>query len=182
MLYCMELLNANLNKLQLAQNSAACMLTQTRKFDHISPVQRFHWLLVWYRIQFKLPLLTWKALHDTAPSYISELINICVPSRQLRSSNNRFLNVPWTFSSHGNRAFCSSASRLWNYTSYRSVTLWFTGHFQKDFKDSFCLICLWSLILLFVCNCLSYLFFLCSVPRKCLGIGFLDIWRFIASF
>ena len=104
-----------LNKLHLAQNAAARMLTRTRKFDHISPVlQRLHWLPVRYRIQFKLLLLTWKALHDMAPSYICELINLHVPSRQLRSSNKRLLNVPRTFSSHGDRAFCSSAPKLWN--------------------------------------------------------------------
>ena len=40
-----------LNKLQLAQNAAARMLTRTRKVDHISPVlQRLHWLPVRYRI------------------------------------------------------------------------------------------------------------------------------------
>ena len=47
-----------------------------------------------------------------APSHISELINIRVPSRQLRSSNKRLLNlVPRTLSSH---VFCSSAPILWN--------------------------------------------------------------------
>ena len=48
------------------------------------------------------------------PSYISELKNLCVPSRQLRSSNKRLLNVPRTLSSHDDQAFCSSAPRLWN--------------------------------------------------------------------
>ena len=50
---------SQLNKLQLAQNAAARMLTRTRKFDHISPVlQRLHWLPVRYRIHFKLLLHT----------------------------------------------------------------------------------------------------------------------------
>ena len=96
-----------LNKLQLAQNSAARLLTRTRKFDHISLVlQRLHWLPVRFCIQFKLLLLmiTWKALHDMVPSYISELINIRVPSRQLRSSNKCLLNVSRTLSSHGTSA------------------------------------------------------------------------------
>lgn len=104
-----------LHKLQFAQNAAARMLTRTRKFDHVTPVlQRLHWLPVRYRIHFKLLLLTWKALHDMAPSYICELINLHVPSRQLRSSNKRLLYVPRTMSSYGDQAFCSSAPRLWN--------------------------------------------------------------------
>ena len=86
-----------LNK--LAQNSAARMLTRTRKFA----------CSISHTIQ---AFLTWKPLHDMAPqaSYISEIINLRVPSRQLRSSNNG----PRTLSSHGDRAFCSSAPRLWN--------------------------------------------------------------------
>ena len=92
-----------------------CMLTRTRKFDHISPVlQRLHWLPIRYRIHFKILLLTWKALHDMAPAYISELINLHNPSRQLRSSHKNLLSVPRTFSSHGDRAFYSCAPKLWN--------------------------------------------------------------------
>ena len=104
-----------LYKLQRAQNAAARMLTRTRKFDHISPVlQRLHWLPVRYRIHFKIILLTWKALHDMAPSYISELLNRHNPSRHLRSSDKHLLTVPRTFSSHGDRAFYASAPKLWN--------------------------------------------------------------------
>ena len=67
-----------------------------------------------YRIHFKILLLTWKALHDMAPAYISELINLHNPSRQLRSSHKNLLSVPRTFSSHGDRAFYSCAPKLWN--------------------------------------------------------------------
>ena len=104
-----------LNKLQLVQNYAARMLTRTRKFDHILPVlQRLHWLPVRYRIQIKLLLLTWKALHDIHFYILVNLQNLHVPSRQLRSSNKGLLNVSWTLFSHSDRAFCSSAPRLWN--------------------------------------------------------------------
>ena len=104
-----------LNRLQLAQNAAARMLTRTKKFDHITPVlHRLHWLPIRYRIQFKLILLTWKALHDMAPSYICTLITPHVPSRRLRSSDKQLLSVPRTSTSYGDRAFCSSAPRLWN--------------------------------------------------------------------
>ena len=106
---------SQLKKLQQAQNAAARMLTRTRKFDHISPVlQRLHWLPIHYRIHFKILLLTWKALHDMAPAYISELINLHNPSCQLRSSHKNLLSVPRTFSSHGDRAFYSCAPKLWN--------------------------------------------------------------------
>ena len=95
-----------LKKLQLAQNAAARMLTRTRKFDHITPVlENLHWLPIRYRIQFKLLLLTWKALNDMAPSYISDLIKLHSPSRQLRSSDKRLISVPRTNSAYYDRAF-----------------------------------------------------------------------------
>ena len=49
-----------------------------------------------------------------APAYISELISLHNPSRQLRSSHKNLLSVPRTFSSHGDRAFYSCAPKLWN--------------------------------------------------------------------
>ncbi len=59
----------SLDRLQLVQNSAARLLTGTRKNEHITPVLReLHWLPVSYRIDFKILLFVFKALHGTAPS------------------------------------------------------------------------------------------------------------------
>ena len=47
-----------IHKFQIVQNSAARVLTNTRKFDHITPVRReLHWLPIRKRIQYKTPLL-----------------------------------------------------------------------------------------------------------------------------
>ena len=128
---------SQLKKLQQVQNAAARMLTRTKKFDHISPVlQRLHWLPISFRITFKILLLTWKALHDMAPAYISELIKFHNPSPQLRSGHKNLLSVPRTFSSHGDRAFHACAPKLWNSLPVRSSSLYLTGYFQKDSKDS----------------------------------------------
>ena len=41
--------------LQKIQNTAARIISRTRKFDHITPVmQNLHWLPVQYRIMFKI--------------------------------------------------------------------------------------------------------------------------------
>ena len=92
------------------------MLTRTRKFDHITPVLKsLHWLPIRSRIKYKL-LLTWKALHDMAPSYISELIKYRKSPHPMKtkSANKRFLEVPRTLNSYGKRAFYSSSPELWN--------------------------------------------------------------------
>ena len=52
-----------LKKLQYAQNTAARIVTQTRTFDHITPVLfDLHWLPVSYRIVFNILLLVFKSL------------------------------------------------------------------------------------------------------------------------
>ena len=63
-------------KLQRVQNAAARLLMSCKKYDHIMPVLiNLHWLPVRYRINFKILLLTFKALYGMAPSYIIDLIH-----------------------------------------------------------------------------------------------------------
>ena len=108
---------AQINLLQRAQNSAARLITRTKKYDHITPVlQQLHWLPVTYRIQFKILLITYKALHDLAPQYISDLIKQNNTCRTLRSSNKQLLSVPKTrLKSYGDRSFSHSSPSLWNH-------------------------------------------------------------------
>ena len=58
-----------IQKLQRVQNAAARLVSGCHKHDHITPVlYRLHWLLVEQRIEYKIILLTFKALNDCAPS------------------------------------------------------------------------------------------------------------------
>ena len=53
-----------LNKLQHIQNAAARLVTDTRKYDHITPVLRdLHWLPIRQRIIFKLATMVYKCQH-----------------------------------------------------------------------------------------------------------------------
>ncbi len=55
-----------LNKLQLVHNSAAHIICRTPITEHTSPIlHHLHWLTVQYRIDFKILLLTYKALDNT---------------------------------------------------------------------------------------------------------------------
>ncbi|KAF7645476.1 hypothetical protein LDENG_00204010, partial [Lucifuga dentata] len=53
-----------------------------------------HWLPVSFRINFKILLLVFKALHGLAPRYVSEMLSIYEPVRPLRSFCTLFLTVP----------------------------------------------------------------------------------------
>ena len=105
-----------IKRLQSVQNAAARVVTLARKRDHITPVlKELHWLQVQERVIFKILLLTYKALNNLTPSYISQLVKRNIPSRDLRSStSNRLVNVSYNLKTYGFRAFSSEASALWN--------------------------------------------------------------------
>ena len=103
--------------LQRIQNSAARLVSRTKKRDHITPVlQELHWLPVEYRIVYKVMLITFKALHGMSPGYIKDLICPYQPSRNLRSSSKNLLCHPSKGNTvfYNDRAFCTAAPKLWN--------------------------------------------------------------------
>ena len=118
--YCNSLLYGvpkfQLEKLQHVQNADARLITQSCKYDHITPVLiNLHWLPVEYRVKFKLLLLTFKALNELAPKYLTEMIEYYTPSRTLRSSSAFLLKqVRFNLQSYGEKSFTISAPMLWN--------------------------------------------------------------------
>jgi hypothetical protein len=78
----------------------------------------FHWLRAPQRVQFKLAVLTFRALHDLAPDYLSsELRRIAdIPTRRrLRSAASGRLDVPPThLKTVDDRAFSVAGPHLWN--------------------------------------------------------------------
>ena len=106
-----------LHRLQLAQNTAARIITLTKKCSHITPVLiDLHWLPVKQRIEFKLLIFVFKSLHGSAPSYLSELLHVYIPGRTgLRSANLHLLQEPRSNNSFGDRSFAICAPKLWNH-------------------------------------------------------------------
>jgi len=106
----------NIQKLQRAQNSIARIVTGTRQSEHITPVlARLHWLKITEQIEYKVALLTLKALTTGKPDYLSDQLQLCAPVRQLRSSNRKnrhYLNSHRT--TFASRAFPNAAPVVWN--------------------------------------------------------------------
>ena len=70
--------------LQAVQNSAARIVTQERLYDSMSrALMELHWLPVEKRIEYKLLLYTYKALHDLVPGYLCKLVVPYEPRRVL---------------------------------------------------------------------------------------------------
>ena len=84
--------DALLHRLQVLQNSAARLITGTRRREHISPVLfALHWLPIRQRIKFKLLALVYRCLHQLAPAYLSDLIIPYTPARSLRSADSNLI-------------------------------------------------------------------------------------------
>ena len=112
----MGICQSTLSRLQLVQNAAARLLTGTKKRGSITPVlASLHWLPVKYRIDLKVLLFVFNALHGSAPAYISDLLSQHSSSRTLRSSNKLLQCIPRSrLKFKGDRAFSVAAPKLWN--------------------------------------------------------------------
>ena len=117
-----NLSNNKIERLQRIQNQAARMLKRIVRCNHITPVLReLHWLKIHDIIIFKILLLTHKAVNNTAPEYLCDLIRfnvkittirtrasfdpclLCVPPISKRCANSFF-----------DRSFMYAAPTLWN--------------------------------------------------------------------
>ena len=109
--------STEISKLQRVQNSAARLVSLSKKRDHVTPIlQELHWLPVQYRIDYKIALLTFKALNGMAPSYLGELLTRYIPSCKLRSSSGLLLRHPKKRKTmyYGDRSFSAAAPKIWN--------------------------------------------------------------------
>ena len=85
--FCNNILpNKQIERLQRIQNQAARMLKRIPRRNHITPVLReLHWLRIYDRIIFKKFLLTHKAVNNTAPEYLCDLIRLNGKSTTIRT-------------------------------------------------------------------------------------------------
>jgi len=89
------------------------------KFDRIRHLlsDRLHWLPVHKRVQFKLCLLAYKAVHSLAPQYLADFCRpvSSVDARQrFRSAARDDLVIDRTCTKFGGRSFAVAAPMEWN--------------------------------------------------------------------
>ena len=96
-----------ISKLQKLQNSCARVIYGVRRREHVSPLlKQLHWLPIRLRIIFKVLCLIFKCLHNTAPSYLIDILP--------ETHENRFVRIPRTCTSIGDRAFSRFGPIYWN--------------------------------------------------------------------
>ena len=100
-----------IKQLQSIQNRACATILGLKKREPKSEhLKKLHWLKVSERIEFKILLVTYKALNGMAPEYISELVRYC----NLSGSRIPSLQTYVSKTSYGDRAFIACSAKLWN--------------------------------------------------------------------
>lgn len=105
-------------RLQSVLNASARLVCNLRRYASVTDaLAGLHWLRINERIKYKIAVLTYKVLHDTAPQYLGPLVRVAdIPGRQhLRSANtNRLVVPPVRLPTVGNRAFAAAGPCVWN--------------------------------------------------------------------
>ena len=97
-----------IKQLQLLQNRACRIVKGLKRRDEVnSSLKDLHWLKIQERIEFKILLLTFKAIHGLAPSYLCNLISFT-------SNGFRDVSLRCPAVTCPEKAFSSSAPKLWN--------------------------------------------------------------------
>ena len=99
-----------------------------------------HWLPVFYRIHFKILIITFKAIYNIAPSYICNLVSIkSCSDYSLRSNKSLFLDRPKgrMLSTLGARSFYAAAPTLWNSLPLHIREITSLSVFKKQLKTYF---------------------------------------------
>ena len=105
-----------LQKLQSVQNAAARLITKTGRREHVTTVLReLYWLPVRQRIDFKLTVLVYKALHGQLPQYLAEDCQLLtdIGRRSLRSADV-LTCATRTRTRLADRSFSVAGPCLWN--------------------------------------------------------------------
>ena len=106
----------NSNRFKTQQHVSPPAQSRNHEHNYITPVLRqLPWLPMEYHVQYKIILLTYKALQGQALSYLSDLLQPHTSARAVRSSMRDDLWVPRTkLRTYGDQAFSFVAPRLWN--------------------------------------------------------------------
>ena len=77
------------------QNAAARLILRIPRHQRCTPLlQQLHWLPVSERIKYKTARMCYNSITGSAPSYLSELLQLYSPSRSLRSSSDTRPQTP----------------------------------------------------------------------------------------
>ena len=94
-------------KKKYKQTNKQTIILLAPRHHHTTPLlEKLHWLPISDRIKYKVACMRFSAISGSGPAYLSELLHVYTPSRTLRSSDTRMLEIQQhKRKTHGFRAF-----------------------------------------------------------------------------
>ena len=108
--------NSVIQPLQKIQNFAARFVLLAPSHHHSTPLlEKLQWLPISERIKYKVACVCFSAISGSGPAYLSGLLHVYTPSRTLRSSDTRMLEIQqYKRKTHGFRIFSCFGPHIWN--------------------------------------------------------------------
>ena len=108
----------NINKLQSVQNFACRIVTNTKKFDHITPkLRELSWLPVKEQLLFRDTVMMYKCVHDLAPPYLCNKFSKRSDLHERYTRNRELFQIPMYNTTIGQRTFNYRGAKIWNSVS-----------------------------------------------------------------
>ena len=121
-------------------NCASRLVCEAPGLEHVSPLLvDFRWLPAERRIQYKIATVCYSVItYLKSPSYLSDLLELHIPSRTLRSlADNRIFILNRHRKCQGQRAFSFTGPSVWNNlpfsVRYTQILFSFTSQLKAYF-------------------------------------------------
>ena len=127
--------NQNIHKLQLMQNFAARILTDTGKYDHTTlALKALGWLTIEEQRWFRDVTRMYKCVNNLVPAYISCKIGKRSNAHAYNLRNSEDLNLPGCRTAAAQSGFFYRAAKAWNSLSNNTRTARSLRSFKKHAK------------------------------------------------
>ena len=129
--------DCDINRMQKVQNATTILVVQDETLTTEGCLKELHWLLVKFRIVFKVATLVYRCLNHIALTYLQDLITLNPIRKQGLRSNNDYkrLIVPYvsrqTFAA---RSFSMIGPSTWNNLTTNITSSTRLEHFKKNLK------------------------------------------------
>ena len=119
MLYCStassKTSTQNINKLQSIQNFARKIVTNSRKFDHVTPLLRqLNWLPVKQLLYYRDSVLTYKCFKGLAPRHLVDKLTKRSSINTCHTRKRDLLHIPLYRTASGQHTFAYRGTCIWN--------------------------------------------------------------------
>ena len=125
----------NIKKLQGVQNFACRIITNTRKFDHITPaLKELGWLPIKEHLLYRDSIMSFKCMNGLVPTYLSDMFCRRNTIHNLNTRNNDALQIPMCKTKSGQRSFRYRVVDIWNNLRPEFKQLTSLKAFKKELK------------------------------------------------